>query len=396
MKAERQKIEKDRLQVTIQVDRQEFDEARREAYLNHTDTYPVMGIAPGLASLGDLEKTYGPAVLFDEAIAELVPRTFNQFLRESGARIMGRPAVEQMEFLPGGGVSFTVKADAYPEVTLGIYRGIAVPYLRREQQEEFERAVVQKACENMKGEIPPHMVEQKLAAIEAQEKLNIQNDAVYHLLADMLVILDQAYTAAGVSRPMVQVRREAMDLMLQTASAEHEMDWDHFLREQLTVMAERYHALPADYPAQIDRILKNRQEQKKKMTPDQVTDEVFKAYLGSLELTLEQWRNQRRGQAARNVCVDLLLDAVAEKEKLTVTADEIHSFIEELADHYQLSPEEAEAGIDRDALTAKLKRDKALALILNSAVTDYEGKAALDAARKAAKDKADQPVEVKE
>ena len=69
----------------------------------------------------------------------------------------------------------------------------------------------------------------------AQEKLSIHNDAVYHLLADMLVILDQAYVAAGASRPMVQVRREAMDLMLQTASAEHEMDWKSILKEQVTV-----------------------------------------------------------------------------------------------------------------------------------------------------------------
>ena len=67
------------------------------------------------------------------------------------------------------------------------------------QQREFEQAVIQKACENLKGEIPPAMIQQKIQAIMAQEKLSIHNDAVYHLLADMLVILDQAYVAAGAA-----------------------------------------------------------------------------------------------------------------------------------------------------------------------------------------------------
>ena len=48
--------------------------------------------------------------------------------------------------------------------------------------------MIQKACENLKGEIPPNMIDQKIQAIMAQEKLSIHNDAVYHLLADMLVI----------------------------------------------------------------------------------------------------------------------------------------------------------------------------------------------------------------
>ena len=260
---------------------------------------------------------------------------------------------------------------------------------------EFEQAVVQKACENMKGEIPPNMIEQKMNSIMAQEKLSINNDAVYHLLADMLVILDQAYVAAGANRPMVQVRREAMDLMLQTASAEHEMDWKEFLKEQIIVMTERYHSIPDDFANTIDEIIKKRPATKEKMTPDELTEELFKAYLGSLELTQEQWKNQRMGQAAKEVCVDLLLDAVSTKEKIDVNQDEIHQFIEELADQYGIAPEEAEANIDRNALIWKLKRDKALRLILDSAVTDQAAKEELDRKREEARKKMEEDVEIR-
>ena len=64
-------------------------------------------------------------------------------------------------------------------------------------------------------------------------------------------------------------------------------------------MAERYHSLPADFGVTVDKIMKKREEAKKKMTPDAQTDELFRAYLGSLELTEDQWKNQRMGQAAK-------------------------------------------------------------------------------------------------
>ena len=395
MRAEKKTIENYVLHVTLSADKQEFDTARKLAYMENTDRYPVPGCAPGLAKLEDLQKTYGPAVLFDEALAALIPKFFGDYLKTEKIRIFGRPEVHDVQFLPDGGVAFEIKADMFPAVELGQYREIRVPFVRREQQAEFEQAVLQKACENMKGEIPPALIEQKMNAILAQEKLSIHNDAVYHLLADMLVILDEAYAAAGAVRPKVQVRREAMDLMLQAASAEHEMDWKDFLKDQIMVMAERYHSLPADFGVTVDKIMKKREEAKKKMTPDAQTDELFRAYLGSLELTEDQWKNQRMGQAAKEVCIDLLLDAIAEREKVSVNSDEIHAAIEELASKYSIEADEAEANIDRDAFAGKLRRDKALALILNSAATDWEAKAALDRKRAEAAAKLKAEVEVK-
>lgn len=395
MNIEKKQIKNHMLHVTLTIDKMEFDAARKEAYIGNTDHYPVMGIAPGMASIPDLEKIYGPAVLYDEAMAIVVPNMFHRFLQEQTIRVFGKPEVENVQYNPDGGVSFQVKAPVFPEVTLGQYRNIAVPYVRKEQQREFEQAVIQKACENLKGEIPPAMIQQKIQAIMAQEKLSIHNDAVYHLLADMLVILDQAYVAAGASRPMVQVRREAMDLMLQTASAEHEMDWKAFLKEQVTVMAERYHNLPDDFEQKVDGIIQKRAEAKAKMEPDEIMEELFKAYLGSLELTEEQWKNQRSVQAAKEVCMDLLLDAVSEKEGLKIHPDEAHQFIEELADQYGIAPEEAEANIDPEALNWKLKRDKALRLILDSAVTDEEGKKELDRRREDLKKDMEKRVEIR-
>ncbi|MBQ6622233.1 MAG: hypothetical protein IJH75_05315 [Mogibacterium sp.] len=379
------------LNVTIQISKEEFDKARMTAYLDHTDRYPVPGVAAGNADLGMLESTYGPAVLYDEALEKAVPELFNRFLKEEQIRIVGRPQMDDMRFA-GGGVLFHVKADLYPEIELGQYKGILVPYLRMGEQDRFEQAVLQKACENMKGEIPPHMVEQKMNAIIAREKLNVSNEAIYHLLADAEVILKQAYEAAGAVRPKVQYRREAMDLMLQTVSEAHQNDWQEFFREQIKVMAERYHDLPEDYDHQLEEIIKKRQKDKNRMEKEALIEEIFKAYLGSLELTEEQWRNQRSMQAAREVCVDLLLDAVSAKEGITVSSSELHDAVEEIAAQVNMTPEEVENKMDLEPLRWKLARDKAMMLILNSASTDEALRAKLikEAERKAAEQKEQQ------
>ena len=387
MQVKKKEIKDSVLKVELSINKGEFDAARKKAYLAATDHYPVMGKAPGLAELADLEKSYGPAVLYDEAIALVLPEAFQNFLKQEKIRVMGKPQVEDISFEEAGGVAFRITADMFPQIILGQYEGIAVPYSRMENQVEFEQAVLQKACESMQGEIPLHMVEQKLNAIEAQKKIDVNNDSIYHLLADMLEILDEAYKAAGAVRPMVQVRREALDLMLQTASAENENDWQNFFQQQIRNMVERYHDLPQDFDAIVDQIHRKRKEKVEKYTPEELTAELFKVFLGSMELSEEQWRNQMRLQAAREVCLDLLLMGVAEEKKIEISAEEVHAFITELADRYQMQEEEVEANISKEPLIDKLKRDKALAYILSSAVTDEAGKAERERKQKEAREK---------
>ena len=381
MRIEKKDISNYILDVTISAGKHEFDDARKKAYIENTDRYAVPGTAAGMAAVDELEKLYGPAVLYDEALEKIVPELFGKFLDDECIRITGKPEMYDMQF-ENGGVNFSIKAYMYPDIEPGQYRDICVPFRRSGEQEQFEKAVLQKACENMKGEIPPHMIEQKLDSVIAREKMNIAGEAIYHLLADALVILKDAYNAAGVARPLVQIRREAMDLMLQTVSEEHVADWRSFFREEITVMAERYHGLPDDFARQLDDIIEKRVRGRSEMKQDDLIDEVFSAYLGSLELTEEQWRNQRRLQAAKEVCLDLLLDAVASEEKLEVSDHEVREAVESIAAQCSVEPEEAEAGLDIRALEWKLLRDKAAAVVIDSAKTDEELRSRLAAERK--------------
>ena len=374
MRITEKNIQDHRLQVSIFVEKEEFDRARKKAYMDHTDKYPVQGSAGGLASLADLEKTYGPAVLYDEALDDVVPEMFNGFLKKEGLRIVGRPEMNDMKFQDGG-VLFSVKADLYPDVELGQYRDLKVPYIRAGEQDLFERAVIREACGNMTGEIPPHMVELKMNSIMAREKLNVCNEAIYHLLADAERILKRGYEAAEVYRRPSQIKEESMDLMLETVSEEHQDDWKNFFKERITLMAERYHSpLPGDYDSRLDKIIADRIREKNEMDKDELIEQVFQSYLDSLSLSESEWKKKRYSQAAREVCVDLLLDKVASEEELRVDDQELHSALEEIAAQVNMTCEEVEEKMDVEPVRQKMMRDKALVLILDSAATDEEGR----------------------
>jgi len=385
MKIENKEIRNCILKVTIAVEKQEFDQARRRVYLDNTEHYPVPGIAPGTAQLSDLEETYGPAVLYDEALSRVVPEMFNEFLAREGLRIVGRPRVDDMKFT-GGGVSFDVTAELYPQVELGRYLEIRVPYNRMGEQDLFEKAVLRQACENLQGEVPEHMVREKLAAITAREKLNVSNEAIYHLLADANVILNQAYEALGVARPASQVHHEAEDLMLQTVSGEHQEDWKEYFQEQIAATVARFHDLPPDFAETLGRIIDRRMKNKNAMKQEDLIDEIFGYYLGSQDLSEKQWQEQRRVQAAREVCLDLLLDAVAEKEQIELNPQELQDALEDIAARCNMEVDDVAKQMDVKPLEWQLKRDRARALILDSGVTDEEARAA----RLAAEEKAGQ------
>lgn len=370
MKVVKKEIDKYLLSVTLNADREKFRAARQKAYLDHTDTYVVPGVLAGLATMEDLIKVYGPAVLYDEGLDILIPQYLQEFLASEEIRIVGKPEVKEISYDEDGGVSFRIEADMYPKIELGQYKQIQVP-CSRSDREQFERAVLQKACENMRGEVPKHMVEHKLNAMTAKEKLNVSQDAIYHLLADTIVILEDAYKGAGVHRPFVQIREEALDLMLQTVSGDNKEVKKEFFVNLIRASVERYHALESDFDEKVDEAIQRRTKKKASMSPDELTNEAFTAYLGSLGLDEKQWRKEREAQAAKEVCYDLLLDEVAVREQIVVSDQELDMYLCQIAAQCQMEFDEVKEKIaDTAPIRWQMQRDKARELILNSAVEE--------------------------
>ena len=85
------------------------------------------------------------------------------------------------------------------------YKGLRITLPEGADEENFRMAALRAACKEMEGRPSEAMVEERLDATAARERLNVSRDAVYHLLADSVWLLREtypvSYTHLRSSRP---------------------------------------------------------------------------------------------------------------------------------------------------------------------------------------------------
>ena len=336
------------LTATILIEADEFASALQEAYQANKDK----------STVSDWR---------EEALDICIPKSYMEFARENHIAPAGQPEIVDVSWPGSGCVTFEIQVFVRPKVSPDQYKGIVVQ-VPADEEAAFSDAVVCEAVRRMKVGIPEAAVDLKLNAMLAEQKMQIGQDPIYNVLADMAELLKKAYQATGVSRPAAQVRSEAMDIMLQHMSGDQrELSKEHFYL-LLKETVKGYRELPAGFDEKLDEIVKKRKQEMSDMTPEKRTAEAFGAYLGSLDLTEEGWLKENRGRAAVNAKFDLLLDAVGEAESIAVTPEEMEEAYGVIGLQCGIDAEQVKASIDAEPLEWQLKREKSRKLIMGSAV----------------------------
>jgi hypothetical protein len=247
------------------------------------------------------------------------------------------------------------------------YKGIEVD-VSPDDKAAFAEAVMFTAAGTFDADISKEMADRKLEALKAQEIMRINQDAIYHILADMTAILKSAYRTTGVARPAAQVRSEAMDIMLQTIAADYREPSGELFFELLKGLITQYRTLPEQFDAKLEEIVRERKQQTDEMTAEERAIEAFTAYIGSLDITEERWRAQNFKKATLMAKYDLLLDTVSDKERIKAMPEEIEQKYYQIADDCGLDISIVKAGIDARTLAWQIRREKADKLIAGSAI----------------------------
>ena len=105
----------------------------------------------------------------------------------------------------------------------------------------------------------------------------------------------------------------------------------------------------------------------------------LQAYLAGLGRSPEEWQAEQRAEAEKSVRAQLLLDAIAVKEELGVTEEELTGQLVRRAQRAGMSPDlfaqQIVANNSVGLLADEVRRGKALALVLEGAVvTDTSGR----------------------
>lgn len=112
---------------TVESDAAEFEAAVNGAYLKNKSSINIPGFRKGKAPRALVESMYGREVFYQDAMDELAPKAFELGLSEGELRIVGQPAIDNVEVTEERTVRYTFSVTRYPEVTLGQYKGLKAP-----------------------------------------------------------------------------------------------------------------------------------------------------------------------------------------------------------------------------------------------------------------------------
>ncbi|MCY1674532.1 trigger factor [Pseudarthrobacter sp. SL88] len=418
MKSAVENLTPTRVKLNVEVPFEELKPSIDSAYKTVASQIQVPGFRKGKVPAKLIDQRVGRGYVLETAINDGLNGWYQAAVQESGIRPLSRPEVEITEVpdpsATDGGLKFAAEVDVRPEIELPDYAGIKVEVAAAESSDED----VDKALDELRGRFGTLKSVDRPAADgdfltiditatidgeevdsaaglsyqvgagtmlegmdEAVTGLSVDEDAIFDTT---LVGGDHAGEAAQVKVAVKAVKErelpEANDDFAQLAS---EFDTLAELREDLAKQAAESKVVEQGVEAR-DKVLDKLVELVEVPVPDSVVEEQLEAHFkegnghGEGEHDTEEHREEVRANTARAFQNEIILDAIAEKEEVDVSQNELIDYIVTTASQYGMDPNQFAQIIDQSGqvpmMVSEVRRRKALAVVLGQAtVTDSEG-----------------------
>ena len=122
-----EKLENNRAKLTIPVTAEAFAAALQQAYFKTGKRYSVPGFRKGKAPKKVIENMYGEGVFYEEAFEIVWGAAYDAALDEHKLTAVDKPSLDIETISAKDGVVFTAEVQLKPEVSLGAYKKIEVP-----------------------------------------------------------------------------------------------------------------------------------------------------------------------------------------------------------------------------------------------------------------------------
>ena len=415
-----EKLEKSMVALIVEVGAADFEAAVEKAYKKQRGQIRVPGFRPGKAPRKMIEAMFGAQVFYEEAVNIALPDAYEEAVKEQELQVVGYPQVELLD-VGKEGFSFKATVAVFPEMTLGQYKGLEAPRAEAKVTDEdvdarlkemaernsrmvsVDRAVEKGDIANInfegfldgepfdggKGEdhdleigsgsfVPGF--EDQLIGMKAEEErdINITFPEDYHAdLAGKAVVFHVKVNAVKVKEVPAIDDEFAKDVSEFDTLDELKAD----VRGKIT--AEREEAagrafedilmgkvadgLTGEIPdamveAQAQRFVDNfRMQIQSQGLP-------FDKYLEMTNMDVDSLLEQAKEPAARQVKMDLAVGAIIKAEGLEATDEDVDAEYEKMAKQYGMEAEEIKKYMDAEVIREQVLRDKAIRVVVDSAV----------------------------
>lgn len=119
-------IEKNVVQLEIEVDAAKFEEGMKKSFAKNAGKFNVPGFRKGKAPRNIVERYYGEQVLYDDAINIVCSEAYDNAIEENNIHPVDRPEIDIKQIGSNQNLIFTAQVTVKPEVELGAYMGVEV------------------------------------------------------------------------------------------------------------------------------------------------------------------------------------------------------------------------------------------------------------------------------
>lgn len=416
--------EKNDVKFTIEFTAEEFENAQIKAYQQNKDKFQIDGFRKGKAPRSIIEKRYGEGIFFEDAIDELFRDNYSKALAELELEVIDSPAAEFSKIAKGEGFTATITVACYPIVEVNNYEGVEIDKVEQEvKDEDVDKDIeaLQKrnarivsvereakdgdtvvldyagfvGDEQFEGGTAEHQelklgsgmfipgFEEQLVGAKANDKVDVKvtfpeeyhaedlagKDAVFHCTVhevkeEQLPEIDDEFVKDVSEYDTLEELKNATRERLEKyakASAENQM--------QDAALIKVVEANDVEVPAVMveDEIDRMAQELDQQLRYQGLNLNQYMEFTGK---DMAEFREELKPDAERQVKTRMLLNGIAEAEKLEISEDELEEELKSMAESYQTTSDKIKEmlGDSIPYLKKDLRIRKAIKFIYDNAV----------------------------
>jgi len=402
-----------RVKLTVEVPFDELKPSLDAAYKTIGSQIKVPGFRAGKIPARIIDQRVGRGAVLQEAVNDALPRFYGQAVEENKIRPLGQPEVDVTEVPAeeGQDLKFTIEVDVRPEVVLPDYEGIEVEVdavdgdataadVEARMTALRQRFGTLTTVERVAA--TGDFVSMDLAASIGEEEIDSAKGISYEIgSGNMIDGLDDALVGMALEEtktftaPLaggehegndaevtvtVQSVKERVLPELDDDFAQLASEFDTLAELQADIQAQADRAKMYDQGVQArDKVLEHLLSNTEIPVPDALIEAEVQQHLeGENRLEDEEHRAEVDANTRRAMRAQFLLDAIADKEQVSVAQAELIQYLVMSAQQYGMEPNEFAKTVDEGgqipAMVAEVARRKALAAVLNKAkVVDTAG-----------------------
>jgi len=417
------KVETNKVELEIEISAEAFEEAIEKAYQKAKKKINVPGFRKGKAPRKIIEKEYGEAVFFEDAINALYGPEVDAAIAEAGLEIVARPDGEVTSVDKEKGVEIKVTCITKPEVEIDGYKGIEVEKtVKAVTDEDVARETDRLREKNMRiitvddraAEMGDDVVidfegfkddvafeggkaeDFTLSLGSGQFIPGFEEAVAGHNIGeefDINVTFPEDYQAKELAGAPVVFKiklksiskkelPELDDEMIKDSTEfetvdEYKADVKKKLEEAAEAEADKiveeklFDVVVENLKAEIPQVMFDNRvnemvsELEQRLAPQGISIELYLQYSGQ---TMDSLKKMYAEQAEKQVKLRLALEKIVAVENIEVTDDEANAEFDKLAEQYKMPVEQIKVYIRAEDLKKDIAVGKAVDLVKDAAV----------------------------